>query len=112
MASGRSKKVVLSADTGWNNIYSGYCRARLKNGVAEIKGESWGELTLVQDTSNWHDLTTLPSQYRPTATVYMLGASINGNQTFRLRVETSGIVSYINSHSGMNYWMFSWLYNT
>lgn len=112
MAVDKINRVVKAEDTGWNSVYQDYCKVRKKNGVVEVFGESWGGLTLTQGTSDWHDLTTLPSQYRPSTTVYLLGGGINGDQTFRLRVQPNGVVGYLNPYSNLSYWMYSWVYNT
>lgn len=112
MAKTKITKVVKDTGIESENIYLDYCIARLKNGFAEVAGNSYGNYTLVQDANNYHDISTLPEKYRPNVAIYFLGASINGDLTFRMRITTDGKVSYLCPHSGINYWMYDCLYPT
>lgn len=106
----KSKIAKTLDDSGWFSVYSDYCSVLRRNGWCQIIGSSWGTMTLANDTSNWHDLTTLPEEFRPSSTTYFLGASINGDTTIRFRVQPSGIVSYICAYPNISYWMYTGTY--
>lgn len=112
MAKSAINKVVKDTGIESQNIYLDYCVARLKNGFTEVCGNSYGSYTLIQDTNDYHAISTLPAKFRPSVAIYFLGSTLDGSQTFRMRITTDGVVSYLCPYANINYWMYDWVFPT
>lgn len=80
-----------------------YCYAQKKLGIVCVYGHSGGGLTLNGD-GQWHQLTTLPTGFRPTTEVYCAGATADG-RGISFHIDTSGVVEYV-LNSNTSYWNF------
>lgn len=98
-------------DEEFQVIYQGestvYCYAKLKNGYATIKGESYGGLKLPSRT--YYDLTTLPVKYRPSGDSHFSVNALGGSEKIFGVVHSTGKISlYSDVESG--YWAYCFTY--
>lgn len=98
-------------DEEFQVIYQGestvYCYAKLKNGYATIKGESYGGLKIPSRT--YYDLTTLPVKYRPSGDSHFSVNALGGSEKIFGVVHSTGKISlYSDVESG--YWAYCFTY--
>ena len=98
-------------DEEFQVIYQGendvYCYAKLKNGYATIKGESYGELKI--PSGSYYDLTTLPEKYRPNGSSHFSVNALGGSAKIFGVVHSNGKISlYSDVEAG--YWAYCFTY--
>ena len=98
-------------DEEFQVIYQGkndvYCYAKLKNGYATIKGESYDGLKI--PSGSYYDLTTLPEKYRPNGTSHFSVNSLGGSAKIFGTVHSNGKISlYSDVEAG--YWAYCFTY--
>lgn len=98
-------------DEEFQVIYQGkndvYCYAKLKNGYATIKGESYDGLKI--PSGSYYDLTTLPEKYRPNGTSHFSVNALGGNAKIFGAVHSNGKISlYSDAETG--YWAYCFTY--
>lgn len=98
-------------DEEFQVIYQGestvYCYAKLKNGYATIKGESYGGLKI--PSSTYYGLTTLPVKYRPSGDSHFSVDALGGSAKIFGVVHSTGKISlYSDVESG--YWAYCFTY--
>lgn len=96
-------------DTGWRDVYvsediSIKCRKRY--GVVYISGEVNGGVTL--SASDWKDVTTLPSGFRPDGTRHATGyrTNFNDGKTVAITINPSGVIKAFAGEDGCSWWAF------
>lgn len=98
-------------DEEFQVIYQGkndvYCYAKLKNGYATIKGESYDGLKI--PSGSYYDLTTLPEKYRPNGTSHFSVNTLGGSAKIFGAVHSNGKISlYSDVEAG--YWAYCFTY--
>lgn len=108
---GVTSKNSSLTDEEFQVIYQGendvYCYAKLKNGYATIKGESYGELKI--PSGSYYDLTTLPEKYRPNGSSHFSVNALGGSAKIFGVVHSNGKISlYSDVEAG--YWAYCFTY--
>ena len=89
-------------DEEFQVIYQGendvYCYAKIKNGYATIKGESYDGLKI--PSGSYYDLTTLPEKYRPTGDDSLFCGSFGGSAKIFGVVQSDGTVQLYSDAEG------------
>lgn len=91
--------------TGWEQIYQNYTIAQRKGNVVSVQGYSGGSgITLT--AGGYKQITTLPSQYRPSVGVYFFVSALGGAASIFGNISPEGVVQ-LYSNTATPYWAFS-----
>ena len=77
---------LVSNDSEWETL-SGVCKYRRKNGIVTVRINATFNLT-----TDWSNLGTLPSGYRPSEVMYQAGISLGSNVNIAFLITSAGVI--------------------
>lgn len=95
----------LVTNEGWMNVYGNYCQAKRRGKVVTVVGYSaGGGIALV--AGDYKNITTLPSQFRPTHATYFSATANGGTQTIFGTIDPSTGLVRLYSNGVTSYWSY------